>query len=244
MAERRNSADYNSADYKRADHKSADHESADRNRAATARAPRERHPRSFWFDPRFAIGLGLVIASVVGVYAIVVGTDTTVAVYAASSQLSPGDHVLASDLTTARVRLGEASGNYLGPSDVPSAGVVVTREVAAGELVPRTAVGDVSSLRVASVVVTIAGQLPQSVGPGSVVDVWSAEEGDRSVFGPPSVLVGSATVVRIAETSGLISERGKSVEVLVPRDKVARVLEAVANGDAVSLVPVSIPVGR
>lgn len=234
MAERRNSADYKSADYN----------SAKSNSTGTARTSRERHPRSFWFDPRFAIGIGLVIASVVGVYAIVVGTDTTVAVYTASSQLSPGDRVLASDLSTARVRLGEASRSYLTPSDVPSTGVVVTREVAAGELVPRTAVGDSSSLRVASVVVTIAGQLPQSVGPGSVVDVWSAEEGERSIFGPPSVLVGSATVVRITDSSGLISQRGKSVEILVPRDRVARVLEAVANGDAVALVPVSIPVGR
>jgi hypothetical protein len=68
---------------------------------------------------------------------------------------------------------------------------------------------------------------------------------DDRRFGPPAVLVGSATVVRVLESKGLISDsRGHVVELLVPRDKIARVLEAVAGGDAISLVPVSIPVAR
>jgi hypothetical protein len=59
------------------------------------------------------------------------------------------------------------------------------------------------------------------------------------------VLVGSATVVRVLKESGIIADhRGGGVELLVPRDRIARVLEATAGGDAISLVPVSIPVRR
>lgn len=56
-----------------------------------------RSPKSFWFDPRLAIGVGLVIASVAGVYAVVTAADTSKLVYAASSPLSPGDRIYSRD---------------------------------------------------------------------------------------------------------------------------------------------------
>ncbi|MDQ1553997.1 MAG: hypothetical protein QOK46_1075, partial [Microbacteriaceae bacterium] len=40
---------------------------------------RERGPRSFWFDPRFAIGIALVLVSVGGVLVIVSTADSSVA---------------------------------------------------------------------------------------------------------------------------------------------------------------------
>lgn len=205
----------------------------------------ERPPKSFWFDPRFAIGVGLVVVSVLGVYGIIAAVDRTVEVFSAASPLSPGDRIYADDLVSQSVRLGELGGKYLSPKDLPNDGLLVTRAVAAGELVPTSALGDAASIRVASVVVPVNGTLSKSIAPGTVVDVWSAAETDHGVFGPPAVLVGSATVVRVIESGGLVSGGGSSgVELLVPRDKVARVLEAVANGDAISLVPLSLPVRR
>jgi hypothetical protein len=75
-----------------------------------------------------------------------------------------------------------------------------------------------------------------------VVDVWAAREGDSDTFGPPSVLVPSATVVRVIEADGIIAGAAAvNVELLVPRARTARILEAIANTDALSLVPVSLP---
>lgn len=54
--------------------------------------------RRFWVDPRFAIGLVLVGASIAGVGAIVVGSDQTTAVYTARRTLTVGDHVRSTDL--------------------------------------------------------------------------------------------------------------------------------------------------
>ena len=49
-----------------------------------------------------------------------------------------------------------------------------------------------------SVVVGVHGELPQSVAAGTVVDRRSAPETEQhGVFGPPAVLVASATVVRV-----------------------------------------------
>lgn len=210
----------------------------------SAAAPRERAPRSFWFDPRFGIGLALVVASVAGVVWLVSAADRTVEVWVARSALSPGDTVTGDDMVLRSVRLGDATDLYLGAGVLGDAGLVVTRAVAAGELVPASAVGAPEGVRVASVVVAVRGDLPRSVGAGSVVDLWSARQTDERDFGPPAVLVGSATVVRVLEPDGLMAGSAVvAVELLVPRAKIAAVLAAVAAADAMSLVAVSIPVG-
>jgi len=206
---------------------------------------KERSPRRFRFDPRLAIGIGLVVASVVGVYGVVQATDRSVFVYSTTGVLSPGDRVYESDLGVTSVQLGDADDRYFRQGDVPSDGLVVTRTVLEGELLPVSAVGSAASIRVASVVVTVSGQLSRSIEPGAVVDVWSSAELEDRRFGPPAVLVGSATVVRVLESSGLIADRqGSGVELLVPKGKIARVLEAAADGNSIALIPVSIPVRR
>lgn len=211
--------------------------------AGTGRSDTERAPRSFWFDPRFAIGIVLVIASVLGVVTVVTVADSSTVIYASREMLSPGDRVQSSDLDTRSVRLGSLGAQYLAEGDIPRGGFVVTRPVPAGELVPTSAVGDVAGATAASIVVNINGELARSIGEGSVVDLWSAKETDNNQFGPPSVLVDSATVVRLIARDGGIADRSaQSVELLVPRTKIAAVLEAIANADALSLVPTSIPV--
>ena len=199
--------------------------------------------RSFAFDPRLAIGLALVVASVAGVWAIVTAADTSVQVYAAREPLSPGDRIQSADLEMRSVRLDGAGALYLAPGDVPAAGYVVTRSIARGELVPTSAVGEVDGLRLTSLVLTMGGQLAASVQPGSPVDVWASHEGENGAFGPPVVIVAGANVVRLIESDSFVaSDRTTGIEVLVPKSHVARLLEAVANDDAIAVVPATVPV--
>lgn len=199
----------------------------------------------WWFDPRFALGLALVVVSVVGVVGLVSAADSSVHVYASRSTLSPGDRIHRADLVDSNVRIGGLGSKYLTARDIPTEGVVVTRVVLAGELVPASAIGSISGARVTSVVVSVTSQLARSIEAGAVVDVWSAASSTNGAFGPPTVLVSSATVVRVIKTDGVMGRGGgASVELLVPRSRTARVLEAVANEDAVSLVPASIPAGH
>ena len=199
--------------------------------------------RRFWVDPRFAIGLALVLASVGGVFAIVSSSDTSEVVFSARGALVTGDIVTADDLVATNVSFDGASGAYLTVADVPDEGLVITRSVGAGELVPASSVGSVEGLRQASVVITVDGQLAGAVEPGATVDLWAAKELDSGVYGAPIVVVSSATVVRLVESSGLVvDDSSGTVEILVPRLNIARVLEAIANDDSLSLVPASIPV--
>ncbi len=200
--------------------------------------------KRFWFDPRLAIGLVLIAASVAGVLGIVSSADASVSVLAARGDLAPGDRIDDDDLIVTSVRLAD-SDLYLLPGDVPDAGFVVTKAVAEGELVPASAVGSTAGTRFASIVVTVNGQLPGAVETGATVDLWAARKGELSSFGAPSVIVSGATVVRVIEAEGLVtSGEVTTLEVLVPRTRIARVLEAVANADALSVVPVSLPIEK
>jgi len=206
----------------------------------TEQTASRRRPR-FFVDPRFLIGLLLVAASVGGVLTIVSTADSTIRVYTARDAIAPGDRIDSADLIEVSVRL-DAADLYLLPGDIPDDGLVVVKAVAEGELVPSSAVGLAAGLRLASIVVTVAGQLPASVGPGSTLDLWASSQQESSSFGPPSVIVSGATVVRQLESDGLVTSGDVSaLELLVPRSKIARVLEAIANEDALSVIPSSIP---
>lgn len=199
-----------------------------------------RQFRAFWLDIRFLIGVLLVAGSVAGVVAVVAAADETVEIYAARDTLLPGDRVSEAELVARPVRLAEADRTYLTVGDLPADGVVLTRPVAQGELLPRSVLGDAADVESASVMVSITGELAEAVAPGAAVDLWSSPSGGAGEdLGPPAVLVPEATVARIAEPEGMVvAGDAVSVELLVPDDRVARVLEAVAAEDALALVPV------
>jgi hypothetical protein len=204
----------------------------------------DRKRRSFWFDPRFAIGLALIVVSVLGVLALVSSADSSIDVLAARGALTPGQRVTLSDLVPTSVRAGSTEKLYLRASGVPSAGVVITRAVSAGELIPVSAVGSAAGRRLTSVVLSTNTPLAASIGPGSRVDVWSASRGDGNDYGTPSAIASSATVVRMVEQKNLVATAGASIELLVPRSSIARVLEAIANGAAITVLPVDLPLGK
>jgi hypothetical protein len=195
-------------------------------------------------DPRLLIGVLLVLASAVGVFMLVTSADRSVSVYSARAALLPGDRIRSEDLIETRVRDDANAAYYLGPGGIPAEGLIVTRTVGAGELVPVSALGDVAGERLTSVVVTVDGQLGAAIGPGSLVDIWAAaaEEGER--IPTPDVIVEGAVVVRLLSSESIVAGRQTTaVEVLIPRDGTGRLLEVIANADALSVVAADLPVG-
>ncbi|RNB46536.1 hypothetical protein EDM22_13760 [Agromyces tardus] len=188
-------------------------------------------------DPRLLIGVLLVASSTAGVWFLVSGLDDAREVYVARDTLTPGTRIDEGDLATESVRLGASAAHYLAPGDLGDDGLVVVRTVRAGELVPAAAIDDSDSTGLASVVVPSRGPLPADVDRGSMVDVWTASERERGVFDPPAVLVPGAEVAGVIASDGMVASEGVSVELLVPREKVAALLQALSAGDAIDLVP-------
>lgn len=202
------------------------------------------------------IGVLLVAGSVAGVVGIVAAADRRVTVYAAVSSLTPGERIDRGDLVRRSVALDGADKLYVGPRDFPSGGLVVTQPVAKGQLLPTSAVGSTVGVRSTSIVLQLATRVSGAVVAGASVDLWSApknsgvaatrtSDADTALTTlAPAVLVAGATVVRVLDATGdfAVDAKGSQVEVLVPRSTVARVLQAVADTDALAIVPAGIPI--
>lgn len=195
-------------------------------------------------DARLIVGLALVAASIAAVVGIVTAADEGEEVLAAPALLTAGQVLTIDDLEVRRVALGIEGHGYLTPDDMPAEGVIVTRTVGRGELVPRAAVGDARGPSATTVVVALSTALGATVRPGDALDLWSAPALDAGRFGAPAVIASGTQLVRTVIDEGIVTgaEAGR-VELLVPRRDVARILHALANGDALSAIPASLAIG-
>jgi hypothetical protein len=200
--------------------------------AAPARAPR----RTPWGDARFFLGILLIVASVAGVWVVVSAARETAPVFAATHTIVPGETVTRSDLEVVEVALGQVGDAYVTP-DALVDGMVATRTITEGELVPTGAIGDAAKSRTTSVVLRSAVDVPASVEAGTVVEVWSAPLLEQGQYDVPRILVADATVVSVTRDDSMIGGGSASLELVIPRADVAATLAAMAGDAALSVVP-------
>jgi hypothetical protein len=202
----------------------------------TAAVPARADRRAPWSDARFFLGILLIAASVGGVWFVVSAARQTAPVFAASHTIVPGETVTSSDLEVVDVALGRLAGTYFRP-DALVDGLVATRTISAGELVPADAVGDAARARTTSVVVRSAVDVPASVEAGTVVEVWAAPMLERGDYDVPRILVADATVVSVTRDDSMIGGGSAALELVIPRADVAATLAAMADESALSVVP-------
>jgi len=189
-----------------------------------------------WADIRFILGILLIAASVAGVWFVVGAARQTAPVFAASHTIVPGESITRADLEVVEVALGHVGDSYLTPAALTD-GLVATRTVTVGELVPAGAVGDASAVRTTSVVVRSTVDVPASVDAGSVVEIWSAPLLDSGGYDLPRILVPDATVVSVTRDDSMIGGGAAALELVIPRSDVAATLAAMAGDAALSVVP-------
>ncbi|HEY6794409.1 MAG TPA: SAF domain-containing protein [Kineosporiaceae bacterium] len=203
--------------------------------------PATRLRRPSWRDARLLVGVLIVLLSVVLGARVVALADRTVPVYAATAAL-PSGHVLArTDLQVVRVRLGSGTAPYLSALRSPPLGLVLARPVGAGELVPLAALGAASSITRRPVGIPLPEPRPVGLQPGAPVDVWSSAKdsaGGTTGYRSPVRLVAGAEVYAVSRAeSGLVAGAGESVQVLLEEAELRSVLDALANGAKLVVVP-------
>lgn len=200
----------------------------------TASAPARRMRRAGISDARLWLGLALVVGSVVVGARMMGADDDSVAVLRASRDLAVGSPV--DGLVPVRVSRAAAGDGYL--SEPPPTQSVLRWPIAAGELVPRSAVavGPVASVREVTIPVDPL-HAPPGVQSGDLVDIWSSPR--ESEPGGPVLVLADVTVAAVAtDEFGIGGEIG--VVLAVPAEEVAAVVQASRTG-VVDLVKV--PVG-
>jgi len=191
-------------------------------------APARRLRPAGWRDPRVVIGVVVMATSVLVGAAVVGDHDEPHTALTLRHDVAPGASLGGADVRWVRADIGDTSSaeHYYLDGAALAAGAVATRALAAGELLPRAAVRTGSADPRAQVALSVAvNDLPATVQPGSVVDVWVLPEGARSDPLPRAGLVlEDVPVVRIG-TAGTNLAPQTSRQVIVA-------LGAAASGPA------------
>lgn len=208
-----------------------------------ATRPARRLTPPGWRDSRLLVGILLVlVATTTGAW--VVGhADDTEPVYAAKSEIVPGQLLTSDDLTVVDVRLGEGATAYVSAVGAPPADAYALRALRAGELVPVADVGSASQVSTRSVTLTVDATSAESLRRGAAVDVWVNRPAAGTTLGRPSytgpqLLLSSAVVARVADEGRVLGAgAGRTVALLVPVEAVPKVVGDIDAGAKITLVP-------
>ena len=176
----------------------------------------------------------LVLGSMVGAWVLIEQSKTTEVFLVTKQNLASGTSLKASDLDQIPLSMFEISGSYLQPAALVE-GLVLTRSLAAGEVVPVSALTTAELTNWSNVVLTPALELSSQIEVGTKVSIWSSPHLDFQTFGEPDLLATDIEVVKIVEPQGNFADTSKSVELRVPKNSLQYLIGAITNNDALAL---------
>ena len=176
----------------------------------------------------------LVVGSIVGAWVLIEQSKTTEVFLVTKQNLASGTSLTAADLDQIPLSMFEISGSYLQP-DALVDGLVLTRPLAAGEVVPVSALTTAELTNWSNVVLTPALELSSQIEVGTKVSIWSSPHLDFQTFGEPDLLATDIEVVKIIEPLGNFADTSKSVELRVPKNSLQYLIGAITNNDALAL---------
>jgi hypothetical protein len=192
-----------------------------------------RLARARWLDARLLIGLLLVLLSVVVGAKVIADADQRVKVWSVTHDLGADTPLSGDDLAPAMVSLDNSTGRYLSASEDLD-GLVLTRPVGRGELLPVSAVGRAGGTTERRIVIEVDRTGVAGITKGRVVDVYAVRDdsaGETSA--PPELVLSGVTVGEdVKSGSGAFGGGGTTVGVtlLVDQSDVPDLIDAVAHG--------------
>jgi hypothetical protein len=209
---------------------------------------------------KLALGLGLILASVIGVTALVSSMSKTRGMVMAATDMAVGHVITTSDLIQTD---GYVMGSRLVfPDNVDAlVGKVTTRPLAMGEVVSEAVVTASFDLDVTTLVLTVSDGVPAALTAGDTIEVWSAGMRDSLgldsgldmgvgaanpgtglgsglwAVGEPRPLAAGEFVARIGDAQGAALGGSVQVEVLIAKSDVSAILSAQTRGEALVVLP-------
>lgn len=199
--------------------------------ASVPDAQRARRPG--WRDPRILVGIAVVAGSVLLGAQVMATADDTIEVWSVRGDLPAGSLLDRSALELQRVHFASegASDHYFTVADPPAETATLDRPVAAGELLPRSAVRTTSGPELVEVPLSLApDDLPATVQEGSVVDVWVTARSGARTTDRARLVLDDVVVVDLPRRSGSLAPQGtRQVIVGVGTDAVEDVAETLGR---------------
>jgi flagella basal body P-ring formation protein FlgA len=195
---------------------------------AASHAPTPRRVRApKWLDLRLVAGVVLVLASVLLGARVISSANASDSVWAASRDLAPGTVLSAADLSEVHVRLPAGADAYL-PVHTAVLGQSVTRQVTAGELLPRAALAATDAAT--TITVPLASTSAPHVQRGQRVQLWVSTRSCSAI-----AVLADVTVQDVQSTGAGAFSSGSTqgVVIRVPAPLAGRVITALALDGAV-----------
>jgi hypothetical protein len=185
-----------------------------------------------YLNPRYLLGLILILASFSSAYLISKSTDRMITVWGANVDLAPGEMIEAEDLKVIRVRLPENATQYL-DANTDLVGATVLRSIGSSELIPSFALANEVDLSLAKVPISIARQwAPSELRSGIKVDIYGIPNranqfGEEKGISSP-LLITDISIDSVDDSSrDLGGQIGMTV--LIPQSRVEAIVSAISK---------------
>ncbi len=200
-----------------------------------------RLSRARWLDARLLLGLLLVLLSVVVGAKVLADADQRVQVWSVTRDLGADTPLDGDDLEARSVNLAGSATRYLSAAQSLD-GMVLTRPVGRGELLPVSAVATGGGGGMRRIVIEVDRFGVAGIQKGRVVDVYVVPETPSGQTpDPPELVLAGVTVGEDVRSGGSAfggSGSKAGVTLLVDESDVPELIDAVAHGDVyVAQVP-------
>ena len=136
-------------------------------------------------DPKFIVGILLVLVSLVGTIAVIQLNNRNTQYYIAKNDIPIGEKISTDKLTPVEANLGSASQNYLTAEEVQKGDLTAVRLIPAGEVVSKNSASNNVRENRRLVTVKVDRGLATNLKAGDHVDIW-ASNSTLSVGSQPS----------------------------------------------------------
>ncbi len=157
------------------------------------------------------MGLALLFTALLAGSLIAKEANRTVYVWAANSELAPGNIVDLADIKSVAVLLPESAKNYIS-ADAQLIGATVTHRIGLGELIPVSAITvEPDKLMQRAVPLTIEPtDLPTNLQRGEIIDLYAIPNSSQKTIAAPELIIGAVAVAEVSSSSN----SGKSLVVI------------------------------
>lgn len=185
-----------------------------------------------YLNPRYLLGLILILASFSSAYLISKSSDRIITVWGANVDLAPGEMIEADDLKVIRVRLPDNAAQYL-DSKTDLIGTTVLRAIGSSELIPSFALTSEIDLSLARVPISIAREwAPIELRNGSLVDIYGipnrANQFSQDSNPSSRLLISNIAIDSVDASSRELGGR-IGMTVLVPQARVEAIVSAISK---------------
>ena len=194
---------------------------------------------------KLGLGLGMIVASVIGVSALVSSLSKTHAMILAATDMPVGHTITASDVIQTDGYVVGSGIAFAGSTD-DMVGKITTRPLSAGEPLSAAVTTDSFDLDLTTLVISVGDGVPASLAAGDTIEVWSA--GTRGALvsgagldtaqpGDPRPLAAGEFVARIGDAQAGALGGAVQVEIVVAKADVGLILSAQTRDETLVVLP-------